>query len=57
MYEPEERDDNGETVVSGHKSAANMNSQQILQHTQELHEFKIDKTLALKWKMSPESHP
>lgn len=52
-----ERDDDGETVFSGHKSAANLKSQQILQHTQELHEFKIEKIPALKWKMSPESHP
>lgn len=44
LYEPEDRDDDGETVFSGHKSAANTNSQQSLQHTQEWHEFKIDKT-------------
>lgn len=43
LYEPEDRDDDGETVFSGHKSAANTNSQQSLQHTQEQHEFKIDK--------------
>lgn len=27
LYEPEERDDDKETVFSGHKSAANMKSQ------------------------------